>query len=275
MILNNAYLLKAASAALGLALMYGCTTGTFREEGALTDQYHPSGKDGIRTMIDNISSINRKAPESFTLDFNIDGTYGEKKNKMLGSVQFSRKQGAMSVSVVDFIFRSPLMTFLQEGDAIRVLYPVEKKMYVDSVRTINLANYGGIAIDYGMFRDLITGAIPLLPGYSVKQGLAANNGKGSMLILENPKYYETISFQGSDPDKILLIDKATRHKLEIYVKNPVVQGACRIYSDIAIVSRNVPLRLEIVFKRIQLNTPVKVKTIKDIKLPNGLQIIQM
>ncbi len=261
--------------ALAAAAACGCSTSTFRDDSALAGKYTPSGKDGIRVMVESISDINRKCPESYSLDFNIDGTYGGKKNRMLGSVQFNRKQRMMHVAVVDVIFRSPVMTILQEGDVIRVYYPVEKKMYVDSIRTIDLANYGGISIDYRMFNDLITGVIPLIPGYSVKQGLSANNGKGSMLILENPGYFETISFKGNDPDKILLINKKTREKLEIYVKNPVVQGASRIYSNVMLVAQNVSLRLEITFKKIQLNAPVKVKTLKDLKLPEGLKIIQM
>ncbi len=253
----------------------GCATSAFRDDAAPADQYHPSGKDGIRTMVNSISDINRKSPESYALDFTIDGVYGEKKYKMLGSAQFNRKQRTMHVAFVDFIFRSPVTTMLQEGDVIRVYYPVEKKMFVDSFKKIDLANYGGISIDFSLFHDLITGIIPLISGYSVKQGLAANNGKGSMLILENPRYYETISFQGKDPDKILLVNKKTRDRLEIYVKKPVVQGNCRIYSNVMIVAQTARLRLDITFKRIQLNAPVKVKTVKDIKLPDGLQIIQM
>lgn len=260
---------------LAAAVAWGCTTGAFRDESAPEDQYHPSGKDGIRAMVDGIAGINRKSPESYALDFTINGTYGEKKNKMLGSMEFNRKQRAMHVSVVDFIFRSPVMTLLQEGDVIRVYYPVEKKMYVDNVRTIDMSNYGGISIDFRMFHDLITGVIPLISGYSVKQGLSANNGKGSMLILENPDYYQTISFRGSDPDKILLVNKKTRERIEIYVKNPVGQGASRMYSNVMIVAQRVALRLEISFNKIRLNAPVKVKSFKDMRLPDGLKVIQM
>lgn len=274
---SNGICVKAKIGALVIAAAaaWGCATSAFRDDSAPEGQYHPSGKDGIRIMVDSIADINRKSPESYVLDFTIDGTYGEKKNKILGSVQFNRKQRTMHVSVVDFIFRSPLMTLLQEGDVIRVYYPVEKKMYVDNARTIDLANYGGVSIDFRMFHDLITGVIPLINGYSVKQGLAANSGKGSLLILENSHYYQTISFQGNDPDRILLINRKTKNKLEIYVKNPVGQGACRIYSNVMIVAKDVPLRLEIAFKKIQLNTPVKVKTFKDMKLPDGLKVIQM
>jgi hypothetical protein len=261
--------------AVAVSIACGCTTGTFHEESALTDRYHPAGKDGIRAMIDGVTAINRKSPESCNLDFNIEGTYGEKKNRMLGSLQFNRKQHTMNVSVVDFIFRSPLMTLLLEGDVIRVYYPAEKKMYIDNARTINLANYGGFNIDFSMFHDLITGVIPLIEGYSVKQGLASNDGKGLMLILENSRFYETVSFQRNEPDKILLINKKTREKIEIYVNDPVIQGGSRIYSKVMIVAKNIPLRFEITFKRILLNTPVRVKTFKDLKIPNGLQVVQM
>lgn len=259
----------------GLTITLGCGTGTFRDEQALLDQYHPSGKDAIRGMVADITDINKKSPESFSLDFNIDSTAGVKKYKVFGSAQFNRKQRMMYVSFLDFIFRSPVTTLMQEGDVIRIYYPVEKKMYVDNTRTIDLANYGGVAIDFKLFHDLITGIVPLIQGYTVKQGLEANNGKGSMLILENPRYYETISFQGSEPDKILLINKNTRERFEIYIKKPVTQSNSRIYSEIMIFAQNISLRLTISFKKIQLNAPVAVKTFKDMKLPDNLKVIQM
>ncbi len=266
---NIIILAAAAAAALG------CSTATVRDDATIKGQYHPAGKEGIRAMVDSIAVINKKCPESYALDFDINGTYGDKKNKILGNAQYDKKRRAMHVAFVDYIFKSPVMTILREGDTVRVYYPVEKKMFVDSSKTIDLANYGGVTIDFDMFHDIITGAIPLIAGYSVKQGLAANDGKGSMLILENPKYYQTISFQGNDPDKILLINKKTREKLEIYVKKPFAQGASRIYSNIMIVAQGVRLRLDITFKKIQLNGPVKVKTVKDIKLPDNLKVIQM
>lgn len=264
-------LILAAAAAASL----GCSTAAVRDDTALKGQYHPVGKEGIRAMVDSISVINRNCPESYALDFDIDGAFGDKKNRIMGNAQYNKKQRAMHVAFVDYIFRSPVMTLLREGDTVRVYYPVEKKMYVDSFKTIDLANYGGVTIDFDMFHDIITGSIPLIAGYSVKQGLAANDGKGSMLILENPMYYQTISFQANDPDKILLINKKTREKLEIYVKKPFVQGTSRIYSSIMIVAQSVRLRLNITFKKIQLNAPVRVKTVKDIKLPDNLKIIQM
>ena len=274
---NKGYSVRAGIVLLVLsaAAVLGCSTTPVRDDTALAGQYQPAGREGIRAMVDSIAVINRKCPESYTLDFDIDGTYGDKKNKLLGSAQYDKKQRAMHVAFVDYIFRSPVMTILREGDTVRVYYPVEKKMFVDSSKTIDLANYGGVTIDFDMFHDIITGSIPLITGYSVKQGLSANDGKGSLLILENPKYFQTISFQGNDPDKILLINKKTREKLEIYVKKPFTQGAGRIYSNIMIVAQGVRLRLDITFKKIRLNAPVKVKTVKDIKLPDNLKVIQM
>ena len=103
----------------------------------------------------------------------------------------------------------------------------------------------------------------------------SNDGKESMLIVENNRYYETISFNGKSPDKIKLINKSTREKFEIYMKKPILQGDSHFFANVMIVSQNTPIRLDIHFNRIHLNAPVKVKTIEDSRLPGNLKIIKM
>jgi hypothetical protein len=257
------------------AVAFGCGNKSIRNDDMLINQYHPSGKDAIRDMVDRISAINKKSPGSYAADFTIDGTIGEKTYKLLGNAQFSRKQRVMHIAFLDFIFRSPITTLFQEGDVIRIYYPVDKKLYVDNVKTIDLANYGGVSMNFDLLYSLVTGAIPLIPDYTVKQGLTGNDGKESMLIVENARFFETISFNGNDPDKIKLIDKNTREKLELYMKKPITQGESLFFSNVMIIAQSARIRLDITFSRIRLNAPLKVKTIQDARLPGNLKIIQM
>ena len=256
-------------------LVFGCGDKLVRSDDMPTNQYQPSGKDAVRDMLESITAVNKKSPLTYAADFTIDGTIGQKTYRLMGSAQFNRKLRAMHVAFLDFIFRSPITTVFQDGDMIRIYYPVEKKLFVDSCKTIDLANYGGVSVNFDLLYSVLTGAMPLIPDYTVKQGLISNDGKELMLILENGLYYETISFIDKSPDKIKLINKSTGDKYEIYMKKPIIQGDSHFFANVIIVSQNTPLRLDIRFSRIRLNTPVKVKTIQDARLPGNVKIIQM
>lgn len=253
----------------------GCGTAPLRDDEALADRYHACGKDGIRDMLGAISEINRNSPDFCTADFSISGSRAEQRYRLLGRLQFDKRQELLYVAFIDFIFRSPLTTLFREGDTIRIYYPADRKMYVDSVKKIDLANYGGIAVDFNLLSGLIAGTVPVIPGYSVRQGLTANDRKGSMLILENPRFYQTISFKENNPDRIKLVAKKTGEKFEVYLSRPVTRGASRLFSSIIIVGHNSRLRLDIHFSGVVLNDPVKVKTYRDSQFPRDLKIIQM
>ena len=260
---------------LTVSVVFGCGDKLVRGDDVLRNQYHPSGKDAVRDMVDSLTAVNKKSPLSYAADFSVDGTIGDKTYKLMGSAQFSRKLRAMYIAFQDFIFRSPITTVFQDGDIIRIYYPAQKRLFVDNCKTIDLANYGGVSVNFDLLYGVLTGVMPLIPDYTVKQGLTANTGKESILILENARYYETISFTGNSPDKIKLINKTTGDKYEVYMKKQIVQGDSHFFANLTIVSENTRIRLDIRFQRISLNTPVKVKTIQDARLPENVKIIQM
>ena len=253
----------------------GCAGTGVRIEEAAAGQYHPADGAAVRAMLDDVTGLVKKSPATYSADFNVDGSTGARKYRLLGSAQFNRNGRLMHVAFKDFIFKSTVTMFFQEGDAIRVYYPVEKKMFVDDARTFDLVNYGGTSLAYGMIYDIATGTFPLIKGYRVKEGLAANSGNGSMLILENGAYYETISFKAGVPDKILLINRKTGEKLEVHLKKIVTQGDSVFFSNIMVISGGSGLRLEINFSRVNLNAPVKVKTVKDVPIPGSVKVFTM
>jgi hypothetical protein len=253
----------------------GCGTAATRTEDTATGQYHPAAADAVRGMVESVSSLVKKSPATYTVDFKINGSAGARKYQLLGTAQFNRKDRLMHVTFMDFIFKSTVAMLFQEGDTIRVYYPVEKKMFLDDARTFDLANYGGASLEYGLLHDMATGTFPLVRGYSVKEGLAANDGSGSMLILQNSDYYETISFKNNAPDRVLLINRKTKEKIEVYVKKIMTQGDSVFFSELVVVSARGELRIEISFNRVQLNTPVKVKTIRDMTIPGTVKTFIM
>ena len=269
--------MKATSKAIIViigALICGCAKKTLYDD-STKRPYEPSDEKTLESMVNGIAAINKNSPGSYSVEFTVDGVSDRKKFKLQGNAQFNRKQRMMHAAFLDYIFNTPVTVFLLEGEAVRILFPIEKKMYVDDARTINLANYGGFSINFDILYDLATGTIPLLHDCRIKQGLIAKEESTTLLILENAGYIETISFNENVPDKILLIDKNTKEKLEIYIKKIIQQGASRFFSSLKIISKENSVSLDITFHRILLNNPVRVKTIKDIKLPENLQIIKM
>lgn len=260
---------------LMVSVAFGCGDKLVRGDDILMSRYHPSGKDAVRNMVDSMSAVNKQAPATYAADFTVDGTIHDKTYKLMGSVQYNRKLRAMHIAFLDFIFRSPITTVFKDGDIIRIYYPAQKKLFVDNCKTIDLVNYGGVSVNFDLMYGILTGSMPLIPDYTVKEGLASNDGKESILILENGRYYETISFVGNSPDKIKLIDKTNRNTYEIYMKKPVIQGDSHFFANVMIVSQDTPVRLDIRFHRIRLNTPIHIKTIQEAKLPGNVKIIQM
>ena len=266
--------ISISAAALLLLLPAGCVRTSLRDDD-VAGQYQKTGKETIRDMVNTISTINTGLPESYSAEFSIDGVSGVKHFKSLGSAQFNRKERAMYVSFTDFIFKSPVMVLMMDGDLVRIYYPAEKRLFVDNVNTIDMANYSGPGIDFDLLHDLATGTFPLIKNYSVKQGYRAVEGTGTMLIIENAKYYETISFKGKVPDKILLMNKRTREKTEVYVKKVLADRGSRFFGTILLVADQGRLRLELNFSNIKLNAPVRVKTFRDMRLPGDIKIIKM
>jgi len=252
----------------------GCATTVVHVDN-VHQNYKPSGKNAVQNMISAVTAINGNSPQSYTVDFYVEGISDKSRFKAHGRAQFDRERGLMQVTFADYIFQSPVALLFLDGEEIRIFYPIEKKLFIDNSKTINIANYTGIGIDFKILYDLATGTIRLLQNYAVREGLTATEGSGSMLILENPESVETISFNGAVPDKILFINKNTRYKAEIYFKKFIVQGESRFFSRLKIIAERNRLQLDITFNKVLLNTPVKVKTIKDIKLPPDLQVVKM
>jgi hypothetical protein len=255
-------------------LLSGCAK-QYRDDSFVTGDYTPSRQDEIRKMIGTVTGINASSPSTFSAAFNVTGLVKNKRFKSIGKAEYSRNPRRMDISFMDFIFRSTVTRMLQNGDVVRVYFPVEKKMFVDNINTMDLANYSGIDMDFHIIYDLAIGSIPLIKNYRVKRGLSANGENRSMLILENREYYETISFNGDMPDKLLLVNRRNGERLEIHLRKYLKSGKSHFFKKIRFIAERSGLRLDIEFNKIRLNVPVKVNTVETIKLPSRLEVIQM
>jgi len=230
---NNTILRSAAgmSAAIiaCLTIALSCAGRSVAEDRSIRD----AGEEKVRNLMGKINEMNENAPVAFTAGFVVDGRVGKnKKFKTLGEIIHSAASKKTRISFLDSVFRSPMTVVLQDDRSLKFYLPVEKKMYLDNVDLIDLKSYVDVPVDYRFISSLAAGRIPLIPGYTVKQGVAqADSAPGSpgeyYIILENLNHYQTISLKNEIPNKIMLLNKATRDKMEFYLEKPVKSNNMR------------------------------------------------
>ena len=121
----------------------------------------------------------------------------------------------MRITFLDAIFKSILATILKKEDRLEIYFPIDKRLFIEDIKTIDIKKYIDINTNINMklFSDLLAGKVPIIRSYSVKQVLTEKSDKSdkdesSYLILENKRYFETISFKNRIPDKNRLKDGA-------------------------------------------------------------------
>ena len=228
-----------------------------------TVEYTQSGSNPA--LLNSVSLINDNAPSYYDMTFTIEGLLNNQKYKLTGNAQLDAKLDLMCLSLTDFIFKSPISTMFSSNNEIVMYFPSEKKLFKYAKSSFDLQTLWNINLDYDIVRILASCKIPLIADYKIKESVASTDGKTSYLILENKRYYETISFKNDIPDKIKIIDKNDRNETEFHLLAMKKYNETLIYRKISVLSKK--LNFDISINSIKVNTPLKVKTINDIKIP--------
>ena len=232
-------------------------------------------------LLDRILEINRNAPSSFRASFVIEGTIKKnKKFKSLGKAEFLNSPLAMQVSFIDFIFRSPLTVLAQDGNVLKFYFPAEKKLYLDRADGIDMREYVEIAIPFRFIQMLITCRIPLIDDYTVKSRISEKDtGKpgngGKYVIIENGSYFQTISFDRDIPNKILLVSKNSREKMEFYLQKPFRKNNILAYRQIKFISLKTGQKAVVNFSSIDFNVRLDAKKVSGVKTDKNTQTIRV
>jgi hypothetical protein len=183
----------------------------------------------------------------------------------------------MKASFTDMVFRSPITTFVQEDENIKIYFPMDKVLYQDTAATISLKNYTGIDIEFRFLYPMLIGQIPLITEFSVKSGLSEDAGGASVeyIILENQGYFQTIAFSAGIPAKLLFVNKESKDRVELYLENPVWQGTTLIYREIRLVIPSTGEKLSITFNDITLNPALDPAAVGSLQVPPGTKVISM
>ena len=238
---------------------------------ATADTVEYTQTENNTALFSGISLINNNAPSYYNMTFTIEGLLNNQKYKLTGNAQLDAKLDLMCLSLTDFIFKSPISTMFSSNDEIIMYFPSEKKLFKYAKNSFDLKKLWGINLDYEIIRVLASCRIPLIADYKTKGPVVSADGKTSYLILESSRYYETISFKNDIPDKIKIIDKNDRSETDFHLSAVKKYNESLIYRKISVLSNK--LSFDISIDSININTPVKVKTINDIKIPADVVLI--
>ena len=229
----------------------------------------------ILVLLKKITEINNNSPRAFSVTFTLKGIIDGKKFKTLGSGIYNKSPKKMRITVKDVVFNSALSIVIVDNEIIKFYIPVEKKLYIDNEKTIDLKNYINLNINYKIFYSLVTGMIPILSNYRIKEGLTTKRDSPPrlFLILENDDYFETISFRENIPDKILFINKSTKEKFEIYLEKPLYIANTLYYKRIKFIFLETDCKLSLKFNNIKSNIQIKLKNITRLKLEKDTRIM--
>ena len=259
---NNLYM-----AVMTAIILFGCQTA---DKPVTNETENIKAKE----LISKINNINSSSPETISSLFTIDGNTGEKKFRMEGKAIFDKK-GYYKITLLDYVFQSPLIEAYREANELYFFYPSEKRLLIDDINKIDLSAYTGFKSDYRMIYSMFTGNIPLINNYKVNKCLYSEKDDGYYLILENNECYETIFFKDDMPEKILILYKDNKHKFEIYLKSPVKTGNGTFFRSVKIIATEINTTVNINFIKPSFNLAVAVEKLNRNKLPKNTVIIRL
>lgn len=232
------------------------------------------------SLLEDIHSRNINSPGTFSSRFDIEGIHKGKKFRSTGDILFNKEPRKVKVTFYDAIFKSPITVIAQDDKVIKLYFPIDKTVYIDNVKSIDLNNYSNIDIDYRLVADITAGQIPLIDDYTIKQGLAKKsegsvNQETVFIILENREYYETVSFILDKPDKIKWTQKQTKETTELYLEDPFQADNRVFYRRVRLVSQESLLKITIQFRDLKLDVPYNPEKITKIELPKDCKEVYM
>jgi len=227
-----------------------------------------------KELLASISKINASTPDTISSSFTADGNAGNKKFRVEGKVNFDKK-GYYKVTILDYVFQSPVIEAYRELDRLYFYYPAEDKLLTDDVKKIDLSMYTGFKSEYKLLYTLLTGGVPLIEKFSVYKCLYEEKKNEYNLIIENDEYFENIFFRDDFPEKILFIHKLSRSKAEIYLNSITEKDRSIFFKKYKIIAPELNTSISISFIKPQLNTVINVDRLKIEKLPKKTEIIKV
>jgi len=224
-------------------------------------------------MLQRIAGINAGAPATISTSFTADGVSGGQKFKLEGTARFDRK-GYYSISVLDYVFRSRVLDAYRSMDTLYFFYPAEKRLLIDDIKSIDIYRYTGFKTEFSFLFDLLTGGVPLITGGTIAR-CVPGDGDSCSIVVENSDYMQSIFMKAGIPEKIMLVHRLSKDRLEIYLKSHITRDNCIFFTNIRIVAPERNISVNIKFSGTALNGAVKVESFNPGSLKKGTEIIRV
>jgi hypothetical protein len=247
-------LILAASA----LLIFSCSGADKKTEpeGAVSG----AGDSKAVELESRIAGINENKPSTISSNVTIDGDQRGKKFRFEGRMLYD-SSGYGQLKLTDYIFKGPVLDFYRNGTALYFYYPTERKLFIDSSEKIRFSSYAGFPVDFNFVYTLLTGGVPVVEGGSAVKALGEEGGDSFHLILENSDYFQNIFFKNNIPERILIVHKKSRDKIEVYIKAHRKKGKSIFFNKLRIVVPGSDFSLNLNFTRTKLNEPLKIERI--------------
>ncbi|HPS58558.1 MAG TPA: DUF4292 domain-containing protein [Spirochaetota bacterium] len=258
---------------LTVASLLSCATAAERETGAARGTVTGDSAAAGKLML-AVKEINDNSPATISTSFTADGASNGQKFKIEGTAVFDRKC-CFKISVVDYVFRSRVLDAYREMDSLYFYYPAEKKLLVDDVYKIDIFRYTGFQTSFDIMYTLLTGGIPMLKDSSVTKCVAGTEADSFNLVLENSEYMQNIYFKGSVPERIMIIHKSTKDRMEIYLKSRITKDKSVFFKNIRIVAPEKNISANINFLSPSLNAEIKPEKFKREVFKKDVEVIKV
>jgi len=259
--------------ALFLILFVNISCVTTQPDGIKGKELLAEDREKAVELLKILEEININSPDTINSSFIADGEKSGKKFRVEGKAAYDKK-GHYYVTLMDYVFRSPLIEAYRDGDALYFYYPTEKKILVDDINKINFYNYSGFRADFGFMQTLFTGGIPIIGGFRISK-LLREKDDCYYLILENDEFFQNICFKKDMPEKILLIHKGSKYKGEVYLKSVMRKDKSYFYRSVKIVAPALGVSMDLRFSKPVLNRAVKVKSVDSLKKIKGVNVVKI
>lgn len=220
-----------------------------------------------------IKEINENKPSAISSNVTVDGDSRGKKSRFEGSFVYDSK-GLAKLALVDYIFKGPVFDFHRNMNSIYFYYPTERKLYADKSDKIIFSNYSGFPVDFEFVYTLFTGGIPVIKNVTSVKSLGEGSGDSFHLIMESRDYFQNIYFKKDMPERILVIHKLSREKMEIYLQAHRVKDKSYFFNRVRIVVPGTDSRINLNFTRTRINEPVRIEPFRPDSI-RGAEIIRV
>jgi hypothetical protein len=244
-----------------LTIITSCTTNALNAK--LTTE---SMSAEAKQLISIIQQTNKNVPETLQAYISLNANINKVAYNVAGAAYFVNNPRKIKLKLNDLIFKSPMLEILQDNNLLKIYSVAEETVFKRDVIKLKKTNLLENNIDF--ITSTALGQIPLIENYKVKK-VAAKPKNIKLLLIENINHYQTIAFKNDQPNKIMIVNKINKDRLEISLLRPIKVGEYKFFRRIRGFSKKTKNKFTVNFSRFRVNKKVNHKRIFKLSAPKN------